>query len=64
MKNLSLNTSDEFIWDATREMHVDLKEIEYPELVAFRNTLKYLVNQKYNAKVEVAKKFFDGSYTT
>ena len=37
---------------------------DYPELVAFRNTLKYLVNQKYDADPEIAKKFFDGRLTS
>ena len=37
---------------------------EYPEFVTFRNTIKYLVNKKYEANVEIAKQFFDGRLTT
>lgn len=33
---------------------------DYPELVAFRNTIKYLMITKYNSDVEIAKQFFDG----
>ncbi len=35
----------------------------YPEFVTFRNTIKYLVNTRYNADVEIAKQFFDGRLT-
>lgn len=37
---------------------------DYPELVSFRNTIKYLVNTKYAADIEIAKQFFDGRLGT
>lgn len=45
-----------------RQLFAQIKD--YPELVAFRNTIKYLVNTKYNADVEIAKQFFDGSLSS
>lgn len=33
----------------------------YPELVRLRNTLKYLMLKQYDAEIETAKSFFDGS---
>lgn len=41
-----------------RQLFVQIKD--YPELVAFRNTIKYLINTKYDTDVEIAKRFFDG----
>ena len=32
----------------------------YPELTRFRNTLKYLMNEQYDADPTIAKQFFDG----
>lgn len=34
---------------------------DYPELMRFRNTLKYLVKKQYNIDVKIAKAFFDGT---
>ncbi len=33
----------------------------YPELMCFRNTLKYLEARKYNIDTGIAKQFFDGT---
>ncbi|MDY3834863.1 MAG: hypothetical protein SOZ87_07390 [Candidatus Cryptobacteroides sp.] len=44
-----------------RRLFVQIKD--YPELVAFRNTIRYLINTKYEADVETAKRFFDGRLT-
>lgn len=41
-----------------RKLFDEIKD--YPELMRFRNTLKYLVAKKYNVDVEIAKKFFGG----
>lgn len=45
-----------------RQLFSQIKD--YPELVAFRNTIKYLIQQRYNADVEIAKLFFDGSLSS
>lgn len=37
------------------------KIIYYPELMCFRNTLKYLMAKQYDADIEIAKQFFDGT---
>lgn len=36
----------------------------FPELERLRDTLKYLMNKQYQASVEVAKQFFNGSLTS
>lgn len=51
-------TQDASVNPKLRNLFDQIKD--YPEMVAFRNTLKYLINQKYNADTETAKKFFDG----
>lgn len=35
----------------------------YPELERFRNTLKYLIHEQYNADPAIVKQFFDGTLT-
>lgn len=41
-----------------RKLINDVKD--YPEMLRFRNTLKYLVNNKYTADIQVVKSIFDG----
>lgn len=36
--------------------------MDYPELMNFRNTLKYLIAYTYKVDVGIAKKFFDGTF--
>ena len=42
-----------------RRLFCEIKN--YPELMRFRNTLKYLMAKKYDADIETAKQFFDGT---
>ena len=42
-----------------RQLFTEIKD--YPELMRFRNTLRYLQAKKYNADPEVVKAFFDGT---
>jgi hypothetical protein len=35
----------------------------YPELERFRNTLKYLMHEQYDADPAIAQQFFDGTLT-
>lgn len=42
-----------------RQLFCEIKD--YPELTCFRNTLKYLMTKKYDADIEQAKRFFDGT---
>jgi len=51
-------TQDASVNSQLRHLFDEIKD--HQELVAFRNTLKYLINQKYNTDPEIAKKFFDG----
>ena len=37
--------------------------VGYPELQRLRNTLKYLMHKQYDADVNVARQFFDGTLT-
>ena len=36
---------------------------DYEELQRFRNTLKYLMNKQYDVDIDIAKSFFDGTFT-
>lgn len=42
-----------------RKLFNEIKD--YPELMCFRNTLKYLLAKKYKVDIGVAKQFFDGT---
>ena len=37
--------------------------LDNEELQRFRNTLKYLMNKQYDVDIDIAKSFFDGTFT-